>query len=44
MIARTWHGRAPAAKADAYHEDLLQTGVSDYARTPRGGSTRRVFD
>ena len=33
MIARTWHGRVPAAKADAYHEYLLRTGVADYART-----------
>jgi heme-degrading monooxygenase HmoA len=34
MIARTWHGRVPAAKADAYHEYLLRTGVGDYAATP----------
>jgi heme-degrading monooxygenase HmoA len=34
MIARTWHGRLPAAKADAYHEYLLRTGVADYAGTP----------
>ena len=33
MIARTWHGRVPAAKADAYHEYLLRTGVADYAKT-----------
>jgi heme-degrading monooxygenase HmoA len=33
MIARTWHGRVPAAKADAYHDYLLRTGVADYART-----------
>jgi len=33
LIARTWHGRVPAAKADAYHEYLLRTGVADYART-----------
>ena len=33
MIARTWHGRVPAAQADAYHEYLLRTGVADYART-----------
>ena len=33
MIARTWHGRVPAAKADAYHEYLLHTGVADYAKT-----------
>jgi len=34
MIARTWHGRVPPAKADAYHEYLLRTGVGDYAGTP----------
>jgi len=34
MIARTWHGRVPAEKADAYHEYLLQTGVNDYSTTP----------
>ena len=34
MIARTWHGRVPAAKADTYHEYLLRTGVADYAKTP----------
>jgi heme-degrading monooxygenase HmoA len=33
MIARTWHGRVPAAKADTYHEYLLRTGVADYAGT-----------
>ena len=33
MIARTWHGRVPAAKADAYHEYLLRTGVADYVKT-----------
>ena len=33
MIARTWHGRVPADKADAYHEYLLRTGVADYAKT-----------
>jgi heme-degrading monooxygenase HmoA len=33
VIARTWHGRVPAAKADAYHEYLLRTGVADYVKT-----------
>lgn len=33
MIARTWHGRVPAAKADAYHAYLLRTGVADYRTT-----------
>ena len=34
MIARTWHGRVPAAKADAYHGYLLRTGLADYQSTP----------
>lgn len=34
MIARTWHGRVPAAKADAYHEYLKRTGLPDYKATP----------
>jgi heme-degrading monooxygenase HmoA len=34
MIARTWHGRVPAAQADAYHAYLLRTGLGDYASTP----------
>jgi heme-degrading monooxygenase HmoA len=34
MIARIWHGRVPAAKADAYHAYLLETGVGDYRNTP----------
>ena len=34
MIARTWHGRVPAAKADAYHAYLQRTGLPDYAATP----------
>jgi len=34
MIARTWHGRVPAEKADAYHAYLLRTGLKDYASTP----------
>ena len=33
MIARIWHGRVPAEKADAYREYLLRTGVSDYQAT-----------
>lgn len=33
MIARTWHGRVPAAKADAYHAYLLRSGVADYVST-----------
>jgi heme-degrading monooxygenase HmoA len=34
MIARTWHGRVPAAKADTYHAYLLRTGLADYSATP----------
>jgi len=34
MIARTWHGRVPAAKAEAYDEYLRRTGVADCAATP----------
>ncbi len=34
MIARTWHGRVPAGKAEAYHAYLLRTGLSDYQKTP----------
>ena len=34
MIARTWHGCVPAAKADAYYEYLTQTGIADYQATP----------
>lgn len=33
MIARTWHGRVPATKADAYHAYLLRTGLADYRAT-----------
>ena len=34
MIARTWHGRVPADRADAYVEYLERTGLAEYARTP----------
>jgi hypothetical protein len=34
VIARTWHGRVPAAKAAAYYEYLLYTGLPDYRATP----------
>jgi heme-degrading monooxygenase HmoA len=34
MIARTWRGRVPAAKATEYHEFLLRSGVPDYQATP----------
>ena len=34
MIARSWHGRVPTTKAEAYHAYLLRTGLPDYAATP----------
>jgi heme-degrading monooxygenase HmoA len=34
MIARTWHGRVPASKAEAYQAYLLRTGLADYQATP----------
>ncbi len=33
MIARSWHGAVPEAKADEYHEYLLKTGVPDLEGT-----------
>jgi heme-degrading monooxygenase HmoA len=33
MIARLWHGRVPAEKADAYAEYLSRTGIPDYMNT-----------
>jgi len=34
MIARLWHGRVAAAKADAYEAYLQRTGIPDYVATP----------
>jgi heme-degrading monooxygenase HmoA len=34
MIARTWHGRVPAARADAYEAFLHRTGLVDITATP----------
>lgn len=34
MIARTWHGRVPTAKADTYYEYLQRSGLADYLATP----------
>ena len=34
MIARTWHGRVPADRADAYAEYVRRTGVATLAATP----------
>jgi len=33
MIARTWHGVTPLAKADEYLDYLHRTGVPDYRAT-----------
>jgi len=34
MIARSWHGRVPAARADDYFAYLQRTGLADYRATP----------
>lgn len=34
MIARTWHGVTPAAKADEYLRLMLTVAVPDYAAIP----------
>jgi hypothetical protein len=46
MIARTWHGRVPAPKADAYHDYLRHTRLDDYRATPgnRGVLVQRRVD
>jgi heme-degrading monooxygenase HmoA len=46
MIARTWHGRVPADRADAYNAYLELTGLADYAATPgyRGVLVQRRTD
>jgi heme-degrading monooxygenase HmoA len=46
VIARIWHGRVPADKADRYHQYLLETGIADYRATPgnRGVYVMRWFD
>ena len=40
LIARSWHGRVPVSKAEAYYAYLLRTGLSDYRATP---GNRGVF-
>jgi len=42
MIARSWHGRMPACKAEAYYTYLLRTGLNDY-RTTSGNLGVSVF-
>jgi len=34
VIARSWHGRVPRARADAYARYLERTGLADYRATP----------
>ena len=34
MIARTWHGVVPSAKAEDYYAYLMRTGIPDYQATP----------
>ncbi|MEM9386879.1 MAG: antibiotic biosynthesis monooxygenase [Pseudomonadota bacterium] len=34
MIVRTWHGKVPIARADAYAEFLKQRAVPDYGAVP----------
>ncbi|HZE73861.1 MAG TPA: hypothetical protein VE091_01055 [Gemmatimonadales bacterium] len=34
MIARSWHGRVRAARADDYFAYLQRTGLADYRATP----------
>ena len=33
MIARRWHGRVPAAKAEAYLRLMAEVGLADYRST-----------
>ena len=34
MIARRWHGRVPAARADEYLKLMKEVGLADYRSTP----------
>ena len=34
MIARLWHGRVPAAKAEAYRAFLIARAIPDYRAVP----------
>jgi heme-degrading monooxygenase HmoA len=42
MIARSWHGRVPESKGDAYYEYLLRTGIADYSSTPGNRGVRVI--
>jgi len=46
MIARIWHGRTPADKADAYLEYVKKTGIVEYRAVEgnRGQYILRKFD
>ncbi|HEV8376876.1 MAG TPA: antibiotic biosynthesis monooxygenase [Candidatus Polarisedimenticolia bacterium] len=33
MIARTWHGRVPVGKSEAYHDFLRRIALRDYRAT-----------
>ena len=47
IITRIWHGRTRAEEADEYLEFLIETGVSDYKKTPGNLSVeilRRIED
>jgi heme-degrading monooxygenase HmoA len=40
MIARSWHGRVPESKGEAYYAYLLRTGLADYASAPGNRGVR----
>ena len=40
MIARLWHGRVPASKADAYRAFLIARAIPDYRSVPGNLSVR----
>ncbi len=42
MIARTWHGTVPTAKADEYVDYIEKTGISDY-RNIKGNQGAYIF-
>jgi heme-degrading monooxygenase HmoA len=46
MIARVWHGRVPAARADEYMGYMRETGLRDFHSTPgfRGVQVLRRAD
>lgn len=40
MIVRMWHGRVPAAKAQAYRAFLIRRAIPDYRSVPGNLSVR----